>query len=458
MHYSKPHVPKLLTHRGQQTFFCLSLQAGLCSSPPSCNLIPYSKSSKLERPVENAPDRLSLALEPEAAVLNCRNIVNPRQFTVLDIGGGTVDITSYHVDEEGHICVRDKASGNDWGGTRVNEQFRNFLQTIVDDEDFQRYLNVTNAQLQQQHRADLNKLIFDVFETQKVLFGDEDNDDKRVPAVITIPNSFGKFYEQKKLEKAVNAKYRNMAELDGLVLSIEPQKMKEFFQPAIDQICKDSFTALDKVKKEVGKPKAIYLVGGFGACKFVKKAIQDIMQQRYGPQLEVFAPIDPKLAVACGAIKFRRNPEVIWARKAEYTFGYVVNSPFDPAIHDPAYKMKNEEGKDYCRDLFQPFTEIGDTIRADEVLQNSITPFKSSTTHMAVTVYSSSERNIWYARDKDGRLVSGLKEVGTLVFDFPRESDDRRVVLTIDLSQTEIHLKAHHEKTGKEVKVVLDCP
>ena len=369
-----------------------------------------------------------------------------------------MDITSYNTDEDGHVCVTGKASGNDWGGTRVNEQFRKFLETIVNDPEFRQYLNVTNAQLQQQHRADLNKLIYESFEQQKMLFGDEDNDNKRVPAVICIPSSFGRFYKQEKLEEAIRAKYHNVAELDGLVLSIEPQKMKEFFQPAIDQIRRYAFLALERVRREVGNLEAIYLLGEFGACKFVKKAIQDIMQERYGPQLEVFVPFDPKLAVAYGAIKFRRNPEIIWARKAEVTFGYVVNSPFDPAIHDPAYKMKNEEGQNYCRDLFQPFTEIGDTICADEVLQNSITPFKSSTTHMAVTVYSSSKRNIWYARDEDGRLVSGLKEVGTLFFDFPRESDDRRVVLTIDLSQTEIHLKAHHEKTGKEVKVVLDCP
>ena len=443
----------------------LSFQAGLCSSTPSCKLVPYKKSEKLEMPVENEPDRLSLALEPEVAGLYCRkgddHHAKPKNFTVLDIGGGTVDITSYHVDEEGHICVRDKASGNDWGGTRVNEQFRNFLQTIVDDEDFQRYLNVTNAQLQQQHRADLNKLIFDAFETQKVLFGDEDNDDKRVPAVIIIPNSFGKFYEQKKLEKAVNAKYRNMAELDGLVLTIEPQKMKEFFQPAIDQIRKDSFTALDKVKKEVGKPEAIYLVGGFGGCKFIKKTVQGIMQERYGRQLKVFVPIDPKLAVASGAIKCWRNPEIIWARKAEYTYGDVVSYPFDAAIHDLAYKTKDGKGRDYCNHLFRPFTEIGDTICADKVLRtDGITPFSSSMTHMEFTVYSSVKRNIWYSRDKDGKLVAGLKVVGTLLFDLediPGDYDDKSVVLTIDLSQTEIQLRALHEKSGKEVKVVLDC-
>lgn len=442
----------------------LLLQAGLCSSP-SCSLIPCSKSRRSERPVEDAPDRLSLALEPEVAGLYCQNSddihINPQQFTVLDIGGGTVDITSYHIDEDGHICVKGRASGNDWGGTRVNEQFSKFLLTIVNDRDFRQYLHVPDVQLRQQHRADLNKLIYDTFEQQKMIFGDEDDDTKRLPAVLNIPKSFVKFYKQEKLEKALSQKYNNVAELDGSELTIEPQKMKEFFQPSIEQIRRYAFLALEKVKQEVGKLEAIYLVGGFGGCKFIKKVLQDSMHDRYGHQLEIYIPVEHKLAVVCGAIKYRRNPEIIWARKAEYTYGDIIMQRFDANTHDPAYKTKDEKGRDYCRDLFRPFTEIGDAICANEVLQTgSVSPFSSSMTSMAFTVYSSRERNIWYARDVDGKLVSELKQVGTLGFDLqdiPGDYDDKSVVLTIDLSQTEIQLKAHHEKTGKEVKVVLDC-
>ena len=438
----------------------LSLQAGLCSSSPSCNLIPYHKFQKLERPVENDPDRLSLALGPEVAALYCQNggeiRLNHKNFTVLDVGGDSADITSYHIDERGHIRVTGKPSGNDLGGKRVNEQFIKFLQTIVNDPYFKQYLNVSDEQVQHQHRADFNKLIYESFEHQKKLFCNEDDDDKRVPALVNIPNSFLKFYKQEKLEKAISAKYPNDADLDGCCLTIEPQKMKEFFLPTIEQIRRYTIEWFksDPVDRKCG---AIYLLGEFVGCKFIRK----VMQECYGAHLEVFVPVDPEWAVAFGAIRFQQNPEVIWARNAEYTFGCIANSPFDAAIHDPAYKLKNEEGKDYCRDLFQPFTEIGDTIRADEVLQTSITPIKSSTTNMAVTVYLSCKRNIWYARDKDGRLVSELQEVGTLLFDLqdiPGTSNDKSVILTMDLSQTEIHLKAHHEKTGKEVKVVLDCP
>ena len=166
------------------------------------------------------------------------------------------------------------------------------------------------------------------------------------------------------------------------------------------------------------------------------------------------------MAVACGAIIFRRNPKIIWSRTSEATYGDVVMCPFNADIHDPAYKITDENEKDYCKDLFRPFTEIGDTICADEVLQNSVSPFRSDQTEMCFTIYSSDKRDIKYAKDTKHNLVAELKCIGSLIFDLRgipgKTKYDKSVILTIDLSQTEMQLKAHHEGTGKEVKVVLD--
>ena len=129
----------------------------------------------------------------------------------------------------------------------------------------------------------------------------------------------------------------------------------------------------------------------------------------------------------------------------------------DGDIHNSAYKVPHEGGGYYCNNLFRPFTEIGDTIHANELLQNSIRPFHSNQMEMHFTIYTSNKRDIWYAKDMAGKIVPELTEIGTLDFDLQGiPGDDRVVILTIDVSQTEIQLKAHHEQTGKEVKVVLD--
>ena len=437
----------------------------MCSSLPTCELIPYTGSRKLDRPVEDSPDRLSLALEPEAAGLFCQTReerhFKPKHFTVLDIGGGTVDITSYRIDDNDHLCVIGKASGSGSGGTCVNEKFAEFLETIVDDKAFMQYKTVSNPQLQQQHMADLNKLIYGNFEEQKTIFGDEENDQKRVPAVINIPNSFLKFYKAEELAERISKLYTDDdVELEGSELIVEPAKMRNFFEPAVDRICECAFNALDNIKEEVEKLEAIYLVGGFGGCKFVKRIIEEKLQSRYSPKLQVFVPIEHKVAVVCGAIIFRHNPKLIWSRKAEATYGDDVLIGFNDNIHDTAYKVTNEDGVDYCNDLFRSFTEVGDTICANEVLQNSIIPFSRKQTNMVFTVYSSNKRDIFYIRDRAHNLVAGVKKIGKMVFDLqgiPGETKyEKRVILTIDLSQTEIQLKGHHEKTGKAVKVVLD--
>ena len=442
--------------------FIYFIQAGLCSSTPNCKLNSYNGTNKLDRPLEEAPDKLSLALEPEAAGLFCRNSGKhhrkPKHFTVLDIGGGTVDITSYCIDEKDRICMVDKASGNDWGGTRVNETFARFLETLVGDPGFKQYVSVPNPQLQQQHKADLNKLIYGEFEEQKIAFGDEG--DAQTPAVINIPNSFLEFYKAEKLKAVILSQYKDTAELDKSELTIEPAKMKEFFEDTVKHMCRIACHALQIVREKVKKLEAIYLVGGFGGCNFIKKIVQGILQERLGTELDVFVPIDHKLAVASGAIIFRRNPEIIWARTSEATYGDDVIIPFDADIHDPAYKTFDKRGEVYCKNLFHPFTEIGDTICANEVLQDSFVPFDSNQTSMCFTIFSSGKRDIWYVRDKNNNIIAGLDSIGKLRFDLqgiPGESiNDKRVILTFDLSQTEIQLKAHHEKTGKEVKVVLD--
>ena len=123
-----------------------------------------------------------------------------------------------------------------------------FLETIVGDPGFTQYTSVPHPQLQQQHKADLNKLVYGEFEKQKNIFGD-DVEENRLPAVVTIPNSFMKFYNPGKLEAAINSLYKDVAELDASELTIEPPKMKEFFEEAIKQICRYAFLALESCSR-----------------------------------------------------------------------------------------------------------------------------------------------------------------------------------------------------------------
>lgn len=78
----------------------------------------------LPLPNEVNPDKLSLALEPEAAAFYSQEIVakqietdeshatisHPSEYMVIDIGGGTVDITA-HIEVNGGIVVESIPTG-----------------------------------------------------------------------------------------------------------------------------------------------------------------------------------------------------------------------------------------------------------------------------------------------------------------------------------------------------------
>ena len=283
-------------------------------------------------PVEDASDRLSLVFEPTAVALYCYNSGDhhhkPKHFTIVIAGKTDVNITSYRINQDGHIRVVDKFNDNDCGGTQVNEKFVQFLETIVNDPGFKRYISVPDSQLQQNHKADLNKLIYVKFEREKCIFGDEEDDYQTNP-IISIPRSFMEFYRSANVKATINSRYSNVAELDESELTIESQKMKEFFRPAVDQICHGLVGSLERVKVEVKELEAVYLIGEFGGCKLVKKVVQDKLQDQYGREVDVIVPVDHKMAAACGAIRFHQNPDIIWDHNAEATFEDSVTTEFD---------------------------------------------------------------------------------------------------------------------------------
>ncbi|KAH3833639.1 gamma-aminobutyric acid receptor subunit alpha-6-like isoform X2 [Dreissena polymorpha] len=101
---------------------------------------------------EISADKLSLALEPEAASVYCRHLHVQKDgesslstlkagktYLVLDAGGGTIDITIHQVCAGGNLKEIHRASGGDWGGTMVDEAFMDFLGMITDKKAVQRF-------------------------------------------------------------------------------------------------------------------------------------------------------------------------------------------------------------------------------------------------------------------------------------------------------------------------------
>ena len=442
----------------------LILQAGLLNESGGIDLFTTLSYHSLPLPKEINPDKLSLALEPESAALYSQEMVTkhiasdasataisrPTDYMVIDIGGGTVDITA-HVEVDGGIVVENIPTGNAWGGTQVNEAFSKMLQNIVDDAGFSRYLASGNHA---QKMAALNKILYVQFEDQKLAFGKCVADD----ISIDLPANFCKFYDDV-LEDCANT-------MDGIecsddMLYIDKEVVEsQLFGPALDGIIECTLEAIEENKYKVN---AFYLVGGFGGCKYVHEKVTAAIKKAYkfkDRSCTVLVPPTPHLAVATGAAMWRKNPEKIKARRSDATYGIdSFETPFNSAKHDEHYKVYNEDQKKYqCRDVFTLFLEKGELAKANEIVTIDLIPNEQTQTNMALTIYATPLKDIHYVKNKNG--MSTATKIGQLLIDIPNPNnlprEDRIVDVTMDFSGTEIQAKAKYRVTGKEVKTVCD--
>ncbi|KAH3788759.1 hypothetical protein DPMN_166907, partial [Dreissena polymorpha] len=98
-------------------------------------------------------EKLSIALEPEAASIYCRHapvkvdataggissFKSGSKYLVLDAGGGTIDITVHEVSFGGKLKELFKATGRAWGGTMVDKAFLDFLVNLIGKDVLQRF-------------------------------------------------------------------------------------------------------------------------------------------------------------------------------------------------------------------------------------------------------------------------------------------------------------------------------
>ena len=144
-----------------------------------------STSWDIKAPVERHPERVILALEPEAAALSCQTLsqkhtadyckatpseLQSLRYLVVDIGGGTVDIAAHLVQrEEGRLtsAVDIPPQGNGFGGTAVNRAFQEFLSGLISEEQITAFVEAD-----EKNRALLNGFFYLSFEKEKLRFGD----------------------------------------------------------------------------------------------------------------------------------------------------------------------------------------------------------------------------------------------------------------------------------------------
>lgn len=430
----------------------------------------------ISQPMEINPEKLSLALEPECAAIYSQieskseiaqhsatvskaeakdfAAVLGKGYMVIDAGGGTVDIT-VQKEASGGVEVVTVPDGNPMGGTKINEEFSLKFQGIVGDIGFAKFLRGKDETDAIAKKVVCDQFLYHEFELQKVTLCD-DNNDKLKEICISIPRQFLAFYGEDTISEGVESMEGYEFENDSIYIS-KAAAEETLLNPCICELT-DCVMKILKDCSPVGTITTIYLVGGFGSCKFVRKKVKKALEEN-SMHINVIIPRSPLLAIATGAVMWRRNPEVIKSRRSDATYGIATQQLFDKKKHRSAYKVRNEsEGKDYCKDILDVFLLKGEKVDLDDVFVSSLRVPSDDAEVVCLTIYSTKNDDVQYIKSPDGDLQ--LQPIGQIFVETPNPDKfplrKRRIEVTISFSGTEITAKAKYEPTGKEVETVCD--
>ena len=160
----------------------------------------------------------------------------------MDVSAHRVSTSPSRTVEELHPPV-----GGDWGGRKVNESFSNFLQKMVQDRNFSRFIQVNDIEEKNRNILERDELLNILFEEEKQRFG-RARKGNRDHVVVKLPGNFMRYYGEA-LSASLQAQAKSLMAAghhDKIVtlressssLRIPVAKMEQFMQTTSDNILK----------------------------------------------------------------------------------------------------------------------------------------------------------------------------------------------------------------------------
>ncbi|XP_052794431.1 heat shock 70 kDa protein 12A-like [Mya arenaria] len=274
-------------------------------------------------------NRLTIALEPEAASLFCMRVPIKSQaeasttvsqfqegtkYMVVDAGGGTVDVIVHEIVGDKKLKELTSASGGPWGGTMVDNEFDAFMETIFGKDFYYRFKNECVGDYTDLHRE---------LELKKRNVN-SNNDDKET---FSLPFALLELMD-KKMATLVDQRlqiYNGDVSLRSGKLRIASKIMRGWFKESCLKTTQHLKSILQQ--KVCAGTNTILLVGGYAESPMLQSEIKDAFRDK-----TVIIPDEAGLAVLKGAVLFGNDPLVVVSRIARCSYGICVFRDFDPRI------------------------------------------------------------------------------------------------------------------------------
>lgn len=348
---------------------------------------------------------------------------------VILFSGGTVDITVHEVQRNNTLRELYKANGGAWGGTYVDEAFREMLRVIVTEKVLK--------ELEMEHTSDYLDM-FREFETKKRNIRCDSTGKITIKLPVMIKELFENNSECGINEKIKLTKFSGKVEWISDKVRIQASAFQELFDVATESIVvhlRDLFS-----QPEVRDTNVILMVGGFSESPFLQAKIRSSF-----PDRKVVVPHGAGLAVLKGAVLYGHCPRTISSRVAKYTYGIATNTPFQKNFHQNS-KKKVIGGVEYCQDIFDRHVERGQELNIDEVQsEKCYLPLTANQQRLRFGIYTSPHAAPSYIDE------TGSAFLGDMTVDIPstKGGTKREVVVKMIFGGTELKLEAKEKRTGK---------
>ena len=350
--------------------------------------------------------------------------------------GGTIDITVHEVQEDGSLKEVHMANGGEWGGTKVDEAFSNFLEDALSRETYKRFCD--------ESRADEMDMFRD-FEVKKraVKFNETNKVTMKIPSALN--ESCRKILGRNIKSHFASGRWNNKVAMFSDKCRFTSDVIQDFFNEPVKRIVDQ----LRTVTRSIGGVSAILMVGGFSESDILQCRVKETF-----PNIKVIIPHEAGLIVLKGAVIYGHEPSIISSRICRYTYGIDVCSDFIPGRHDEANKITRKDGRVKCLQLFSRHVVIGQSV-AVGVPQTSqrYSPDEADTTSEEIVIYASSKENPMYITDY------GCLKIGSVTIPLPDTSKglNRCIEVKMTFSSTELEVTATNVDTGETVDVSCDC-
>lgn len=406
---------------------------------------------------ENTKEQLIIALEPEGGAIFCRErslrdfsnqkgdanisdvFTRPgHSYAMVDIGGGTLDVTVHEVLADGSIKEVHQVSGGPFGGIYVDQKFEHLLENLFE--------RATIRKFRTDHPADWLRMMNE-FEMKKR--GRRAFDDK--PTRITLPRSF--LNQESKPGKsdvagrlAMSCNIRDVEIYNDEFICLGPTAMKSLFYPVVSGIVGHIEGLLRK--PELQNLTCLFMVGGFAESVI----LQEAMKMAFNMRFPILIPNYASIAVVQGATMFGQKPEVISSRIMATTYGFGLTKSFNPKTDDPEKKVI-VLGKEKCKDVFDIIVNENESVKVGEKRCFTRYPLYPNQKDVTFIFYTSTDVNVKYITDD-----SVGPSIGYVTVESPDTSlgEKREIELSVFFGGTEIKATAVDRASMNTAVVYLD--